>query len=86
MWKLIPWRVVFVMVGLLLAALFALGQAVTFAWLSSFPERAPQLESLEVKFWSYVAIAAALVIIDLGLLVRMVRQIKAKRRIGGPLI
>ncbi len=80
MWKLIPWRLVFVMVCLLLAALLAIGQAVTFAWLSSFPERASQLASLEVKFWSYMAIAAALVVIDLGLLVRMVRQIKAKRR------
>jgi hypothetical protein len=70
-----PWRLVFLMVGLLLAALFAAGQAVTFAWLSAFPERASQLESLEIKFWSYAAVSAALVIIDLVLLVALVRQI-----------
>jgi hypothetical protein len=80
MWKLIPWRLVFVMVCVFLAALLAVGQAVTFAWLSSFPERAPQLESLEVKFWGYVAITTVLVIIDVGLLVRIVRQMKAKGR------
>ena len=67
------------MVCLLLVAFLAVGQAITFAWLSAFPERASQLESLEIKFWSYSALAAVLVIIDLGLLVRLVRQIKERR-------
>lgn len=80
MWKLIPWRLVVLMVVLLLAAFLAVGQAITFAWLSAFPERASQLESLEIKFWSYAAVAVALVLIDLGLLVRLVRQIKERRR------
>lgn len=79
MWKLVPWRLVFLMVCLLLAAFLAVGQAITFAWLSAFPERASQLESLEIKFWSYAVVAAVLVIIDLGLLVRLVRQIKEGR-------
>jgi len=68
------------MVALLLVAFLAVGQAITFAWLSAFPERASQLESLEIKFWSYAAIAATLVLIDLGLFVRLLRQIKERRR------
>jgi heme/copper-type cytochrome/quinol oxidase subunit 2 len=79
MWKIIPWRLVLLMVCLLLAAFLAAGQAITFAWLSAFPERAPQLEALELKFWSYAAISFALVVIDFGLLVRLVRQVKARR-------
>lgn len=79
MWKFVPWRLVFLMVVLLLAAFLAVGQAITFAWLSAFPERASQLESLEIKFWSNAAVAAALVLIDLGLLVHLVRQIKDRR-------
>ena len=80
MWKLIPWRLVFLMMGLLLVAFLAAGQAITFAWLSAFPERASQLDSLEIKFWSYAALSAALVIIDVGLLVRLIRQIKDRRK------
>ena len=75
-----PVRLAVFMVVLLVAALFAVGQAITFAWLSSFPERASNLESLEFRFWGYAAIAVALVLIDLGLLVRLVRQIKGRRR------
>jgi TRAP-type C4-dicarboxylate transport system permease small subunit len=74
------WKLVFLMVFFLLAAFFAVGQAITAAWLSAFPERAAQLKSLEIKFWSYAAVAVVLVIIDLGLLVRMVRQINEKHR------
>ena len=75
-----PWRLVFLIVGLLLAAFLAAGQAITFAWLSSFPERASQLESLEIKFWSYAVVSAVLVVIDLALFVYLVRQIKDRRR------
>jgi len=75
-----PWRLVFLMVGLLLAAFLAAGQAITFAWLSSFPERASQLESLEIKFWSYAVVSAVLIVIDLALFVYLVRQIKDRRR------
>ena len=79
MWRFIPWRLVFLMVVLLLAAFLAAGQAITFAWLSSFPERASQLESLEIKFWSYAAVSVALVAIDLALLVRLIKQIRIRR-------
>ena len=80
MWKLIPWRLVFLMMGLLLVAVLAAGQAITFAWLSAFPERASQIDSLEIKFWSYATLSAALVVIDVGLLVRLIRQIKDRRK------
>lgn len=79
MWKFVPWRLVLLIVVLLLAAFLAVGQAIAFAWLSAFPERASQLESLEIKFWSYAAVAAGLVLIDMGLLVRLLRQIKERR-------
>lgn len=80
MWKFVPWRVVLLIVGLLIAALFAAGQAITFAWLSAFPERASQLDTLEIKFWGYATLSAALVIIDLVLFVRLVKQIKTRAR------
>lgn len=80
MWKFVPWRLVLLIVGLLLVALFAAGQAVTVAWLSAFPERASQLEALEIKFWGYATLSAILVIIDLVLFVRLVKQIKDRVR------
>ena len=83
MQKLGPWPLVFLMVCLLLAALFAAGQAITTAWLSAFPERASQLGSLEIEFWSYAAVAAILVVVDLGLLVRLMRRINEGRSPSG---
>lgn len=74
------WRLVIAVAGVSLAAFLAAGQAVTFAWLSAFPERASQLESLEVKFWVYAIVSAILVIVDLVLLVRLVLQIKNNAR------
>ena len=73
MWKPARWQLVILIVGVLVAAILAAGQAITLAWLSAFPERASQLKSLEIKFWSYVVISAVLVVIDLGLLIRLVR-------------
>lgn len=79
MWKNIPWRLVAVMVGVLVAAFLAVGQAITFAWLSAFPERAAQLSELETKFWAYIALAVVLVIVDIGLLVRLIRQVRGRK-------
>ena len=76
MWKYIPWRNVFLIVFLFLAACFAAGQAFTFAWLSTFPERASQLKSLEIKFWSYTVVSAILLIVDFVLFVRLIKRIK----------
>jgi hypothetical protein len=68
------------MLFLLIAALLAAGQAIAFVWLSNFPERASQLESLEIQFWSYAVVSAALVIADLALFGRIVREIRDRRR------
>jgi membrane protein implicated in regulation of membrane protease activity len=78
--KIVPWRLVWWMIGLLLAAFLAAGQAITFAWLSAFPEQASRLHTLEIKFWSYATLAVVLVIIDLGLLVRLIQQIRERKR------
>jgi membrane protein implicated in regulation of membrane protease activity len=80
MWKRIPWRLVILIVALLLVACFAAGQAVTFAWLSSFPERASQLESLRAKFWSYTVVSAVLLLISLALGVRLFNRIQEIRK------
>jgi membrane protein implicated in regulation of membrane protease activity len=80
MWKLIPWRLLFLIVGLLLLALLAAGQAITFAWLSSFPERASEIGSLRIKFWSYATISVVLIFVDLALAVRLFRRIRDSQR------
>ena len=74
------WRLVLVMLALLAAAILAAGQAITIAWLSSFPERASQVSSLEKQFWMYAILSAVLFIIDLALLVlRMHKRGKAEK-------
>jgi membrane protein implicated in regulation of membrane protease activity len=70
---------VLLILGLLVAAFLAAGQAITFAWLSSFPERSSQLQSLEIKFWSYAVISAILLLIDLVLIARVAKQIRDRR-------
>ena len=77
--KVTPLQLVFLIVILFIAAFLAAGQAITFVWLSSFPERAAQLESLEIKFWSYAVLSAALFMVDVVLLVRLVKQISERR-------
>lgn len=79
MLKFVSWRLLLLILVLLLAAFLAAGQAVTFAWLSSFPERASQLPSLERKFWAYSASAAALLMVDIWLSVRLVRDARRRR-------
>jgi len=59
------WQFAFFVAALLITALLAAGQAVTFAWLSSFPERNAELGALRVKFWSSVCMS---LMASLGLL------------------
>ena len=80
MWKIVPWRQVLLIFALLLVALFAAGQATTFAWLSAFPERVSQLESLRTRFWTYAVASAVLLVIDAVLLLNLVRKIIARRK------
>lgn len=67
-------RLVLLMLLLLFGALFAAGQAVTFAWLSAFPERASHLDSLAFKFWVYAALCVVLLLVDFGLLIEIIRR------------
>ena len=80
MWRHIPWRLVLLALGLALAAFLAAGQAVTFAWLSSFPERASQLQSLETKFWGFAALSVVLGAAALALFIRVIKKINERRR------
>ncbi|MDE2367522.1 MAG: hypothetical protein KGN16_01005 [Burkholderiales bacterium] len=79
MWKLAPWRQVLLIFAALLAALFAAGQAIAFAWLSALPEQVSQLESLRTRFWNYAAASAVLLVFDAVLLLNLVRKIKSRR-------
>ena len=79
--KPLPRFLIIILVALLLiAAIFAAGQAVTFAWLSNFPERAGQIESLKIKFWSYAVLSGAFFAIDGALLVYLSRQLRKRRQ------
>lgn len=58
------WKISLLALIILMLAFLALGQAITFAWLSGFPEQAPRIEVLKIKFWFYMIAALALVIVD----------------------
>ncbi len=67
------------MILLFVGMLFFAGQAITFAWLSAFPERIFQLESLTLKFWLYVVLSILCLIINLFLLMKIVISRKKKK-------
>ena len=75
-WKHIPWRLVVAIIAIFVLALFAAGQAVTFAWLSGFPERASQLPSLQLQFWSYAIASVILLLIDIVLTIYVLKKIR----------
>jgi H+/Cl- antiporter ClcA len=60
---------------LLVAGLFSAGQALTFAWLSAFPDRAAQLPALEARFWAFVSLAVVSLSIAVFLVTRLVRRL-----------
>jgi len=70
--RAIPWKLIVISIGLLLLGLLAAGQAVTFAWLSAFPDRAEQIESLQLKFWAYVLGAVICFALEGVVIVRLV--------------
>ena len=72
--KFVLWRLV-VLIGLFSVAIYAATTAITVAWLSAFPENTSRLDSLTIKFWSYAVVSAVLLVFDLWLLVRTIRQI-----------
>lgn len=71
--KLRTWQLVLIGVLLFVLSCLAVGQAVTFAWLSNFPERAGQLRELQIKFWTYITLAAIFAITDLAIIVHLVK-------------
>lgn len=58
------WRFLVISLGTAIGALLGIGHALTFAWLSSFPERSLQLEELNQKFWIYTATSLFLFIVS----------------------
>jgi hypothetical protein len=60
-------RIAFALCALFTLTLFSIGQATTFAWLSTSPAQAQRLESLQWKFWSYAALSLVLLAIELSL-------------------
>jgi hypothetical protein len=73
-------RNAFALCALLALTLFAIGQATTFAWLSTFPAQAPRLESLQWKFWSYAALSMVLLAIELSLVWIALRNARRRRK------
>ena len=65
-------------------ALFCAGQAVTYAWLSSFPERAIQLSQLRFRFWSFVALFIVSTLGAFAFAYLTYRSIKKSRRSSKP--
>lgn len=78
------WHVVGLLVVTTIAMLLAAGQVVTFIWLSSFPEQAHRLSTLEGKVWLYTAACLALLVADTCLAVTLVRRLWRKRLGGSP--
>ena len=65
--------------GFFLVAVITAMQAITLAWIASFPEHAPGFDAFERQFWIYSTLAVFFLVIDLGLLIRLVEKAKAKR-------
>ncbi|MET3524256.1 hypothetical protein [Mesorhizobium abyssinicae] len=57
----------------LTVALLAIGQAITLAWLSAFPAWEPELASLQVRFWAFLAVGLIALVIGAGAVLRWVR-------------
>jgi hypothetical protein len=68
-------RLVGVLCAAAVATLFAIGQALTFAWLSALPEQASRLDALAWRFWIYAALALMLAVSDLWLVSVLLRRL-----------
>jgi hypothetical protein len=73
-------RLIALLCTVAVATLFSLGQAITFAWLSAFPEQASRLESLEWRFWSYAALALVLLVVDIRIVWIILRRVLYRRK------
>jgi hypothetical protein len=80
--RLAVWQLVTLTLLSFVATYFAMAQAITVAWLASFPNAA-QVDQLKVKFWLFAITTCVMAIVDLLLLVVwMVRihRVRAARR------
>lgn len=64
--KIQRWHIILASACSAIGALLSAGQAVTFAWLSAFPERSLQLDELRYKFWFFLALAGVLFVTFIG--------------------
>jgi membrane protein implicated in regulation of membrane protease activity len=64
----------FLIIVLFLTSCWAISQAVSFAWLSSFPVQASRLQLLEMKFWSYTGLSIVLFVIDIIYIKRVLKR------------
>lgn len=71
--KMNIWMLGFFVVVLVLIALLSVGQAITLAWLSSFPEQAERIEVLKTKFWVYLFTAIVASIFSVIGIVRIIK-------------
>ncbi len=81
MGRLKAWLLVLLMIGLLVAAVFAAMSGVFYAWLSVFPEHQSQLRTLEIKVWISWISAVVLLGGDTWLVVHVVRSINRQDRL-----
>jgi hypothetical protein len=72
-------RLVGVLCATAVATFFAMGQALTFAWLAALPEQAARLDSLAWRFWVYAALSLVLVVLDVWLAVMILRRFFARK-------
>jgi ABC-type dipeptide/oligopeptide/nickel transport system permease subunit len=68
-------RVLGVLCAAAVVTFFAMGQAVTFSWLSALPEQASRLESLAWRFWTYATLSLVLLVIDLWVASEILRRL-----------
>lgn len=77
-----PSKFWYLMAGLVVALVLTalcIGQAVTFAWLSSFPAQAQRLDLLTTRVWMYGLTSAVLLVIDVVLALGIVRSFRRRR-------
>jgi uncharacterized BrkB/YihY/UPF0761 family membrane protein len=65
---------------LFLVCCFSIGQAVTFSWLSNFPERATQLDKLQAKYWIWLIVGLIAAAIDLLVVVHLIKRFLQARK------
>lgn len=77
--RLKRWQKMTVALLAAVAAFFCVGQAITFSWLSSFPERSERFAAYQTYFWGYGALAIFLVGVSICAFVLFLRHKSPQR-------